>query len=221
MGRSRDVGDPSFATVTETAEALGVTGQAIYNRIKANTIPYEQHVDEATGRPSYRIPREWLDREVQRRASSAPASSAELAHEGEVRAAEIIATFIQYAEAIRNEVEVQHTKIEPVLIELKGQLETIENNQTQIYKQVREFVARAEEENRRESEYQERNLQLQEENLKLLRETKDENDKARAGNTERRAGAISKRTVYVLAAVLIASVWITTLLLVIVHLYVE
>lgn len=196
MGRSRDVGDPSFATVTETAEALGVTGQAIYNRIKANTIPYEQHVDEATGRPSYRIPREWLDREVQRRASSAPASSAELAHEGEVRAAEIIATFIQYAE-------------------------TIENNQTQIYKQVREFVARAEEENRRESEYQERNLQLQEENLKLLRETKDENDKARAGNTERRAGAISKRTVYVLAAVLIASVWITTLLLVIVHLYVE
>jgi len=195
VGRSRDVGDVRFATVAEAAEALGVTAQAIYNRIKHRTIPYEQHIDEATARPSYRIPRDWLEREVARKVSSAPASSAELAHEGEMRAAEIIATFVEHAEAIRNEIEIQHTKLEPLLVKLGGQLEAIRANQGEMYKQIRTAVARAEEANRREREFQTSNLELAKENRDLQRQTLEllgrveqaERERAEQGRAERRS----------------------------------
>lgn len=73
VGRHRDTGTESFATVRETADALGVKVQAIYNRIHADppTIPAERHMDPNTLRATYRIPRDWLDAEVLSRARAA------------------------------------------------------------------------------------------------------------------------------------------------------
>lgn len=191
MGRSRDVGEHGFATVAEAAETLaavtpgGLSTQAIYNRINRGTIPYEQHLDQATGRASYRIPRDWLKAEVARRTSSGAATTAELAREGEARATEIIAALVEHAGAIRGELETQHTKLEHLL-------GIIIERQQEMYEEMRRVLARAEEEDRREREYQERNIQLQERNLELFEEMKADADAVKAqrekrGKTERRS----------------------------------
>jgi len=194
MGRSRDVGEPGFATVTEASEALGVTGQAIYNRIKADTIPYEQHIDEATGRPSYRIPRDWLEREVERR-KAMPEASRELDKQMNHRTEEVLLAFAEGVETIRAEVEIQHTKLEPLLVRVAGQLEAIKAAQAVMYKQSREALGRAEEEGRREREYQQHNLELAKENRDLQRQTLEllsrveqaERERAKQGKAERRS----------------------------------
>ena len=189
MGRPRDVGGPGFVTITEAAEALGVTYQAIRNRMTAGTIPYEQHVEG--GRPSYRIPREWLEREVGRKKDGAPATVEDAqnrtqdlltAYEGGIE--RLVSGINEARDVIRQEVEIQHTRVVPLLetfVELAeairetqakqgGENQQIIANQQEHFKLLREVVARAEEEDRREAEYQDRNIKIQEENQRLQRE---------------------------------------------------
>ena len=171
-GRPRDVGDERFATVTEVAEALGVTYQAIRNRMKAGTTPYEEHIEG--GRPSYRIPRSWLDAELKKKGT---AVTVEEAHE---RTLDILTAFQAGVEVIRNEVEVQHTQLVPLLektlenqARMLGNLQEMKTNQGELYKQIRETTARAAEANRRAAEADQREREFQEDNLKLARENRD------------------------------------------------
>jgi excisionase family DNA binding protein len=56
MGRKREHGTREWLTVREVADILGVSLQAIYNRIHNGTIDFEQHVEESSGEVRYRIP---------------------------------------------------------------------------------------------------------------------------------------------------------------------
>ena len=70
-GRPKEVGDERYATLSEAADALGVSYNAIYRRVTdSRTIPSEQHIDES-GKTIRLIPREWLDAEVARKAAPA------------------------------------------------------------------------------------------------------------------------------------------------------
>ena len=189
MGRPREVGSEKWATVSEAAEALGVTYQAIRNRMNAGTIPYEQHVEGS--RPHYRIRRDWLDREVKRKKDGTPAT-VEDAHDRtqdlltayEAGIAVIAGELRDAKDAIRREIEIQHTQVVPLLETLIGLAEVMReaqakqggenqqiiSNQQEFFKLLRRVIARAEEEDRREAEYQSRNLAIQEENQRLQRE---------------------------------------------------
>ena len=165
-GRPRDKGTEQWATVTEVAEALGVTYQAIRNRMKAGTCPYEEHIE--SGRPSYRIPRSWLDAELKKKGT---AVTVEEAHE---RTLDILTAFHAGVETRRHEVEVQHTQLVPLLQKALenqarqlGDIAELKNNQAELYKQTREANANAAEANRRAAEADEREREFQESNLEL------------------------------------------------------
>ena len=159
-GRPRDVGDERFATVTEAAEALGVTYQAVRSRMKAGTVPHEEHVIE--GRPSYRIPREWLNQEVSRKESHATkADTAEIDLMMGQRTQEALEHFDKGVEVIRHEVEAQHTQVVPLLqkslenqARVLGGLEALKIAQDETFKLMRSAAARLEEADRREREFQ-------------------------------------------------------------------
>ena len=178
MGRPRDVGSEKWATVSECAEALGVTYQAIRNRMNAGTIPFEQHIEGE--RPSYRIHREWLNAELARKGTPATFQDA---HE---RTLDILTAFHTGVEVIRHEVEVQHTQLVPLLekalenqARMLGDLEAMRIAQDEMFKLIRSANARLEEADRKEREYQQENLALQRELRDLVKEAREENTAAR------------------------------------------
>jgi excisionase family DNA binding protein len=200
VGRPREVGNEQWATVTEVAETLNVSYQAIRHRMERGTIPYEQHIDSETGRPHYRIPRSWLEEHLRKHDTPATRGDAE------ERTAELMAAFAEGVETIRGEVERQHTQLVPLseqAVETQGQmlenqqrvlnsLEAMQNAQNEMFRQVREATARLEEADRREREYQMENLQLQRELRDLVKEARAESNRARAereaaGERERRS----------------------------------
>lgn len=206
MGRSRDIGDERWATVTETAEALGVTGQAIYNRIRAKTIPFDEQIDPTTGRHSYRINRDWLDAELARR-ERMPEDSRELDKQMSDRTEEIMLAFAEGVETIRREVERQHTQLVPLTksaveeieaakanqIRMLGTLEKIQVNQSEAFKVVRRAAASMEETDRKETEFQRQNLELQRENLEIQRRLLAALDRAEAAEEQRRQSGQAER----------------------------
>ena len=177
-GRPKEVGDERYATLSEAADALGVSYNAIYRRVTdSGTIPSEQHIDES-GKTVRLIPREWLDAEVARKATPATVDDAN------ERTMDLLQAFEQGVEIVRNEVETQHTQLVPLTeqalenqsemrenqMRVLGALEEMKTAQGEMYKVVRRSVGRLEEADRREREYQEENLQLQRE----LRDTQQE-----------------------------------------------
>jgi excisionase family DNA binding protein len=57
LGRKREHGSRDWLTPREVADILGVSRQAIYNRIENKTIRFEQHIEEPSGEVRYLIPR--------------------------------------------------------------------------------------------------------------------------------------------------------------------
>ena len=192
MGRPRESGSERWATVTEAAEALGITQQAIYNRIKAETIPYEQHIEE--GKPSYRIDRAWVNAEVARKRKGMPAT----VNDAQERTLDILTAVQSLGEHFIEELKSGDAKITGAIQEqvrqvvprldalagflektlenqtkVMGNLEEMRNNQSELYKQIREATARAEEANRRAQEADLREREYQQENLELQRELRD------------------------------------------------
>lgn len=218
MGRRRDRGSDKWATVTEAAEALGVTGQAIYNRIKASTIPYEQEIDEGTGRPSYRIDREWLEREVERKRGQGEVERVVEPHVDR-GVAEVIATLGEMLETVAQESDARLIDAQNELVRTLARevLEAVSRNREQVSEAVEHqernvvealnqlrrdlarVIERAEEEDRREREYQERNLELQRRNLEIQERTlarfEEMRAEAEAMRAEReRAGETERRS---------------------------
>ena len=192
MGRPRDEGTERWATVTEAAEALGITQQAIYNRIKAETIPYEHHIEE--GKPSYRIDRAWVRAEAARKRKGLPAT----VNDAQERTLDILTAveglgerFIKELKSgdaeITGAIQEQVRQVVPRLDALAGLLEKalenqsrvmgnieeMRNNQSEQYKQIREATARSEEAERRAQEADQREREYQQENLELNRELRD------------------------------------------------
>src|SRR5215218_983221 len=67
MGRPRETAPIGYVTVSEAAALLGVTVQAIYNRIKAGTIPYEKSL-KRNGQSCYYLSQEWIEQEKKEKA---------------------------------------------------------------------------------------------------------------------------------------------------------
>jgi hypothetical protein len=185
-GRPRDTGTSEWMTVREAAEALGRTTQAIRNRIQQGSITYDVQLEEGK-QPAYRVLRHEVEEEAARRTEVA---TVEVANE---RTRDIVQAFqagIERLEAsderTRAEVETQHTQLVPLAEQMRsnqarmlGGIEEIKNQQAELYKLIREAMARAEEEDRREREYQQKNLELQRELRDLVKEARQENTKAR------------------------------------------
>jgi hypothetical protein len=187
-GRPRDT-SPSgseWITVREAADLLQRTQQAIRNRIQQGSITYDVQLEEGK-QPAYRVLRSEVEEEAARRTEPA---TVEVANE---RTRDIVEAFqagIERLEAsderTRAEVETQHTQLVPLAEQMRanqarmlGGIEEIKNQQAELYKLIREAMARAEEEDRREREYQQKNLELQRELRDLVKEARQENTRAR------------------------------------------
>jgi excisionase family DNA binding protein len=64
-GRPREHGEGDWLTIQQAADRLGVTYQAIYQRIQRGTIAYDEWIEEGERRPHLRIPLSAIDGNVE------------------------------------------------------------------------------------------------------------------------------------------------------------
>lgn len=224
-------------TIREAAEALGVTQQAIRSRITNGTM--EQFVDPESG--GVRVRREVIEQEAAGKhgpATRADTGEIDLLMQERTEflverltdmGGQMLGALSDGDDKITGAIESQISQVVPLLEALLaalaenaerqrrmlGRIEELKNAENEEHRLLRQVVARADEEDKREREYQRRNLEIQEENLGLLKETREENARAREGGPERRRETVSRRFMLWATVALITSVWLAVLLTVV------
>ena len=227
-GRPREQAPEGYVTIPEAARRLGITPTAIRGRIERGTLQAEDVVVEEHG------PRQYIrEEEIQRAEAEKETKGSEITREDildldrtqNIHVENVLGAFERHAEAIRNEVETQHMKLERILgtaldnqTRMLGGVEAMRTAQDEMFKLLRDAAGRLEEAGRREQAYQQENLDLQRQLRDLVKQAREENAQARAGQIERRQGTyqgplISGRALFWIVAAIIFAIFAANVLL--------